>query len=99
MVVIEIPPNPNCEPVDTRVFHDVEPPRAIQHPQRGRHAGVPQWYDVTGWTTAGAPCPALIQKVDDSGEGVAWLVRGGDAGLRFRPAGAREPWQLDGAQQ
>lgn len=99
MILIEIPENPNCGPVDLRVFHDLEPPRAIRRLRCERGTGAPRWYEVTGWTISGRPCAAQAQKVDDSGEGVAWLLYGGDAGLRFRPAGSSESWRLDNPQQ
>jgi len=99
MVTVEIPSNPNCAPVDLRVFHDVEPPRPVHRVCLERLPGQPEWCEVTGWTTAGMPCPALAQRVDDSGEGTALLVYGGDAGLRLRPAGSPSPWRLDDPQQ
>jgi len=115
MITVEIAPNPNCEPVDLRVFHDLEPPRQVHRVCLARppgppvaragaggdgegRAGEPKWHEVTGWTAQGAPCPALAQRVDDSGEGTALLVYGGDAGLRFRPAGTG-PWRLEDPQQ
>ena len=101
MLVIEIAPNPNCEPVDMRVFHDLEPPRSVAQVRlevSGDGRG-PQWYAVTGWTAAGSACPALARKVDDSGEGIALLVSAGDAGLRLQPADRQAPWRLDDPEQ
>lgn len=94
MVLIEIPDNPNCAAVDTRLFHDLSPAHPVAQVRLERQPGVPEWHDVTGWTTSGSPCAALAQKVDDSGDGVAVLVYGGDAGLRLRPAGSDGPWAL-----
>ena len=99
MRIIEIPDNPNCDPVELRVFNDLEPPHPVVQVRFERQPEAAAWYEVTGWTTSGAPCPAFVQKVDDSGEGVIWLVFGGDAGLRLRPAGRREPWGLAHAGQ
>ena len=99
MVLVEIPANPNCDPVDLRVFHDLGAPQPVRRVRLSRDAGRPAWYDVTGWTTDGLPCPAVAQKVDDSGDGVALLVRGGDAGLRLRPADGRAEWRLDAPTQ
>ena len=100
MLVIEIPPNPNCEPVELRVFHDLEPPRPVTHVRLERpQGGGPSWYTVTGWTASGALSPALARKVDDSGEGVALLVSGGDAGLRLQPEADAAAWRLDDARQ
>ena len=94
MLVIEILPNPNCEAVDMRVFHDLEPPRAVQQVRLERDGGQAKWYDVVGWTLTGTPGPAQAQKVDDSGEGVAILIHGQDAGLRFRPSGSSTHWSV-----
>lgn len=99
MIIIEIPPNPNCEMVEMRVFHDLGPPRAVRRVRLEPTPGAPQWCDIVGWTTTGAPQPARAVKVDDSGDGVVWLIYGGDAGLRFRPSGSAEPWQLDRPEQ
>ena len=101
MLVIEIPPNPNCEPVDLRVFHDLEPPKPVAQVRVERPGDTrgPQWCAVTGWTSANAACPALARKVDDSGEGVVLLISGGDAGLRFQAAAAlsRGGWMTPGS--
>ena len=99
MVSIEIADNPNCAPVDLRVFHDLEPPHPAAQVRLERHPGAPEWYALTGWTAEGHPCPALIQKVDDSGDGVAFLLYGGDAGLRLRPASSGEAWSPDAVHQ
>jgi hypothetical protein len=99
MVIIEIPLNRNCEPVDMRIFNDVEEPREVRRLVVAPPGREPAWYDVTGWTAEGGPCPALARRVDDSGEGLAVLVYGGSAGLRFRPAGSARPWTLDDPEQ
>ena len=101
MLVIEIAPNPNCEPVEMRVFHDLEPPRPVIQVRLEASADTrePQWYAVTGWTASGTVCPALARRVDDSGDGVALLISGGDAGLRLRPAGSNVPWRLEDQTQ
>ena len=100
MLALEIPPNPNCEAMELRVFHDLEPPRPVAQVRLYESTGATgRWYAVTGWTLAGESCPALARKVDDSGDGVALLVSGGDAGLRLQSAGRQAPWRLDDAGQ
>ena len=99
MVVIEIAQNTNCEPVDLRVFHDVEDARGVSQVSLERVPGQAAWYEVTGWTHAGQPCPVLARKVDDSGEGLAVLVTGGDAGLRMRLVGSHAPWDVNDEKQ
>lgn len=99
MVIIEVFPNANCEPVDLRVFNDVEAPRPVNQVCLERQPGQPEWFEVTGWSAAQQPCPALAQRVDDSGEGLAILVYGGESGLRLRPAGSKASWRLDDSKQ
>jgi hypothetical protein len=99
MVVVEITPNPNCDPVDLRVFNDVEPPRRVAGVCLEYAPGHSAWFDITGWTADGTPVPAQARRVDDSGEGLAVLVTGGTAGLRLRRAGSGGAWRLDDADQ
>jgi hypothetical protein len=99
MIILEVDDNPNCSAMSLRVFHELEPPRPISHVRLEREPGAARWYQVTGWTMGAAPCPARLQKVDDSGEGVAFLVYGGDAGLRLQAADAAAPWSLESADQ
>lgn len=100
MLTLEIAPNPNCEAVELRVFHDLEPPQSVTHVRLEHDTpGHPQWYAVTGWTLIGRCIPAVARRVDDSGEGVVHLVSGGDAGLRLQPERRQATWQLTDLQQ
>ena len=58
-------------------------------------------HDITGWSSAdgGSPVDALAVRIEDSSEGAAFLVYGGDWGVRLRPAGSGQPWSLDAAEQ
>ena len=99
MIIIEIPPNPNCDAVEMRVFHASGPAQRVTQMHLEHEPGHPAWYDVTGWTAAGAPCLAIVQKIDDSGEGTSFLLYGGDGGLRFRPKGSCSPWSFGDREQ
>ena len=99
MIIIDIPDNPNCQAVDMRVFHDLEPAQRVTHVRLERTAGHPTWCAITGWTTAGAPCPALAQKIDDSGDGTAFLVYGGDAGVRLADTDHVPVWDMRAVRQ
>ena len=94
MLMLEIADNPNCEPVDLRVFENLDAARRVTHVRLEREPGRPVWCEVVGWGADGAPRPARAQKVSDSGNGTALLVYGGEAGLRLRPEGAAAPWGL-----
>jgi hypothetical protein len=100
MIVVEIPPNPNCDPVDMRIFNAVDGgPRPVRALCVARAGGVPAWHDVIGWTAEGQPCPAQAAIVEDSGEGLATLIYGGTGGLRFRQADSRQPWDAAAPEQ
>ena len=94
MVLLEIPPNPNCDAVDQRVFNDTGPAAPVTQVKLDRG-----WCAITGWTLDNTPCPATAQKVDDSGEGVVFLIAGGDAGLRLQLAETPTPWRLNNSRQ
>jgi hypothetical protein len=54
-------------------------------------------HDVTGWSSrdGGTPVDAYAVQVEDSSAGSAFLVYGGDWGVRLRPADSDEPWSLE----
>ena len=99
MIVIDIAQNPNCPPMDLRVFHDLGVAKAVAAVRLEREHGAPAWYAVTGWTAEGCACPAYAQKVDNSGDGTAYLLYGGDAGVRLRPVSDGGARRLDDDQQ
>ncbi len=99
IITIEIPANPNCDAVDLRVFHNLDAPRPVLQVRLARENGPVQWHEVVAWTIAGTPAQAVAQRVDDSGEGVAFLVYGQDAGIRLRPSGSTDAWRVPHPQQ
>lgn len=56
---------------------------------------------VVGWCSdnGGSPCDVTVVLITDSGAGESRLVKGGDHGIRIRPAGLDEVWSLDAATQ
>ena len=85
--------------MDMRVFHDLERSRVVEQVRLERKPGYPQWFEVVGWTESGEACIAHAQKIDGSGEGVAFLIHGGSAGLRLKLIGAQEAWSEVSAEQ
>src|SRR5436309_2361275 len=51
-------------------------------------------FAVTGWSSreGGSPVPAYVAQVEDSGAGAAFIVFGGDWGVRLRPSGSDSEW-------
>jgi len=60
-----------------------------------------EWCDVVGWTDNEVTpcCSAQAQPVEDSGAGFAYLVFGGECGIRLKPIGTDEEWSLDSRNQ
>src|ERR1039457_4106343 len=90
--------NPNTGFVDDRVFQERSEPRVVSHVLR-RLNGQDQWCPVTGWKPGGLPVPALARKVDDSGEGICYLVYGDRWGLRLKAPTCSDPWSLEDEHQ
>ena len=56
---------------------------------------------VVGWSDdPGQPlCPAFAQPVEDSGQGLAYLIYGGNWGIRLKPVNLEENWDLYSSKQ
>lgn len=97
---IDVEANENSPMMANMVFHNLgEPVRVVRvRLYEGRPEG--EVFAVTGWSSAdgGAPCDAFAVPVDDSGSGNAYLVYGGDWGVRLRPLTAQE-WRIDAPDQ
>ena len=98
-IYLEIDENDNSEYMPMQVFEalaDPVPVSRVRLFEPGREHGV---YEVTGWSSEGdgSPCPAMYAPVSDSGQAEAYLVFGGDWGVRFRPG--REPRGLGHRQR
>jgi hypothetical protein len=90
--------NPNTGFVDDRVFQERSEPCEVTHILRIRQ-GKETWCPVTALDSAGKPVPAMARKVEDSGEGMCFLVYGGRWGLRLKDPGCADPWSLEDAHQ
>ena len=102
MILVEVLPNPNCDPVDQRVFVnscEPSPVKRVRLSPPGTANAPPNWYEITGWTADGKPVAAQAAKVEDSGSGTVTLVFGGDGGLRLRPAGSKSAWSPQAKDQ
>ena len=57
------------------------------------------WCSVVSMEGEGKTSAALARKVEDSGEGMCWLVYGGLWGLRLKDPGCSDPWLIEDAHQ
>ena len=98
---VEVEDSDNCPGISMQVFETKGQPREVSQvlTARAGEPDAPLW--ATGWssTDSGSPCPAYVVPVSDSGGGVAYLLYGGDWGVRFRPVGQDEGWDIHSPHQ
>ena len=83
----------------TRMFDAMEEPAPVSRVAASDPDGNDLLCDVTGWSSEIGPCPAYAVLVEDSGEGIATLIYGGNEGIRLRPADCEEEWDLNSSRQ
>ncbi len=94
---IEIEESPNSAASEQFVFNELGRPRrvsALRVDVGGREA----LCDVTGVGRGGEWVPAVGVKVADSSDGHAFLIHGGEWGIRLKPRGAGA-WDLKAKDQ
>ena len=100
-IFLEIEENENSEYMPMQVYEaqaDPVPVRRVRLFEPDRPHGV---YEVTGWSSegSGTPCTAMYVPVSDSGQATVHLVCGDDWGVRFRPEGSNEEWDINSTDQ
>ena len=95
-MLILIEENNNCAEAGSWRFNVLEPPRPVTRVRLHERSSVGEWCDVIGWTDRPEQptCRAVVQKVDDSGLGVAYLISGGECGVRVKPVHDESDWSL-----
>ncbi|HEX9757893.1 MAG TPA: hypothetical protein VGB26_08840 [Nitrospiria bacterium] len=106
MMILNIEENPNCETAEGIRFKTVGPPRPIKQVKMYDQDPEGTLCQITGWSDdpENPVCPAYSQKVEDSGDGEAFLVFGGAWGLRLKPIGDGDQekegeWSLTNPEQ
>ena len=94
LLVIEVEESENSLFAVTRSFYTIEDPRLVTRVGAYAPDGTEGVFGVTGWSPEG-PVDAYAALVDDSGEGSALLVYGGEEGIRLRPLDSPNDWSLD----
>ena len=100
-IFLEIEENENSEYMPMQVYEaqaDPVPVRRVRLFEPDRPHGV---YEVTGWSSegSGTPCMAMYVPVSDSGQATVHLVCGDDWGVRLRPEGSDEEWDINSPRQ
>ena len=101
MMFIEVEQNPNSETSVFLRFKELGPARRLRQVKSYERSSRGEWCDIVGWTDHEdrPECQAMVQPVEESGRGAAYVVYGGMWGVRLKPEGVREPWSLDSRNQ
>ena len=93
---LEVDNNPNFEGSLFLRFKELGPPRLVSHVKWYERISQGEWCEVVGWSDDPETplCPAYAQKVEDSGAGAAFVVYGGNWGLRMKPEKNSGEWDL-----
>ncbi len=100
-IELEVEDNDNCYGLPLRVYEALGQPVMVSQVRIAGPGGPEALHWVTGWQSEGdgSPCPAYCVEVSDSGEGAAYLLYGGDWGVRFRPLDGGEEWSVGNPEQ
>jgi hypothetical protein len=98
---IEVEANENTLLTAMQVYKNIGEPFRVS--RIAIYEGMPEAtaYEVTGWSSVegGTAVEAYAVQVEDSSEGSAYLVYGGDWGIRLRPLTSDQAWSTDAADQ
>jgi len=98
---VDVESNDNTPMMAQQVYKNIGVPFPVSHVRiyEGEPGG--QLCAVCGWssTSDGPEVRAHAVQIEDSSEGRAFLVYGGDWGVRLRPADADAPWSTDDVDQ
>ena len=98
---IEVQPNANTPISANQVYKNLSEPVRLLRVRLYEGEPEGRLCDITGWSSAagGSAVAALAVRVEDSSSGEAILVYGGDWGVRLRPAGSHEAWDVTKPEQ
>ena len=83
-IEIDVSAGDNCQESLMLMFNGLSEPAPAASVWTTDPGGADMMCAVTGWSTEGA-CPAYSAMVEESGEGSAVLIYGGDEGIRLKP--------------
>jgi hypothetical protein len=98
---VEVEPNDNMPMMAQQVYKNIGVPFPVSHVRiyEGEPGG--QLCAITGWSSddGGSPTAAYAVRIEDSSEGQAYLVYGGDYGVRLKAADSDEAWDTSSMDQ
>lgn len=98
---IDVESNDNTPMMAQQVYRNIGLPFAVTHVRLYEGEPEGKLCAITGWSSAdgGTETKAYAVKIEDSSEGMAYLVYGGDWGVRLRPAESEAAWSLEDFDQ
>jgi hypothetical protein len=98
---VNVDSNPNSPMSASQVFHNIDTPFRVGHVRIYEGEPEGKLCAVTGWASAGngTPVDAYAVQIEDSSEGRAFLIYGGDWGIRLRDADDSAPWAQENGSQ
>ena len=97
-IEVDVQAGDNCDYPLNRIFSAVGERKQVIRVRDPGPRGDIGLIDITGWSAEG-PCPAYAVPVEDSGEGRALLIYGGDEGIRLKTKDSPEPWSISNKDQ
>ena len=100
-ISVEVEDNDNCPGLPMLTYQTLSQPIRVVQVRIASPHGPEELHWVTGWQSddEGSPCPAHYVRVSDSGAGSAFLLYGGDWGIRMRPVSQDEEWSTESPNQ
>ena len=95
---IDVQAGENCDYSLNRMFSTVSDPVEITAVETIGPRGELNLFAVVGWSSEGL-CSVQAILVEDSGEGHALLIYGGDDGIRLRKKGSDLAWSLENREE
>ena len=97
-IEVDVSEGENCSEALNLIFNGLAEPVPISRVRAPGPDGPEVLCAITGWSLEG-PCQAYSALVEESGEGEAILVFGGDQGIRLKPMDSDAEWDLADPQQ
>ena len=97
----EVEENPNYLNSVSMRFKELGPAKAIKQLWVSDRKSEGELCWITGWCDeANKPlCPVYALPVEESGQGLAYLIYGGNWGIRLKPVALNEDWDLTSPNQ
>jgi hypothetical protein len=98
---VEVEPNDNTPMMAQQVYKNIGVPFPVSHVRIYEGEPDGQLCAITGWSSkdGGTPTAAYAVHIEDSSEGAAFLIYGGDYGVRLKAAESEEAWDVGSMDQ